>query len=88
MTTNGVCRVSGRWRTSTTGRATAARATPRCLTGCVVGGVRGRVTGVGFGPHNGATVVLSIAPAFVVTVPVDRRPIGRGLGHAVVHAHH
>ncbi|MGX4738416.1 hypothetical protein [Kitasatospora griseola] len=55
---------------------------------CVVGGVRGRVIGVGSGPHNGATVVLPIAPAFVVTVPVDRRPIGRGLGHAVVHAHH
>ncbi|PJN22226.1 hypothetical protein [Kitasatospora sp. CB02891] len=91
MTTNGVCRVGGRWRTSTTGRATAARATPRCPTGCptdcVVGGVRGRVIGVGFGLHHGATVVLPIAPAFVVTVPADRRPIRRGLGRAAVHAH-
>ena len=31
---------------------------------------------------------LALATAFVVTVPVNRRLIGRGRGHAVVHAHH
>ena len=30
----------------------------------------------------------SLALAFVVTVPVNRWLIGRGRGHAVVHAHH
>ena len=30
----------------------------------------------------------SLAVAFVCTVPVNRWLIGRGLGHAVVHAHH
>ena len=29
-----------------------------------------------------------LAVAFVVTVPVNRWLIGRGRGHAVVHAHH
>ncbi|MFJ1795091.1 DUF4396 domain-containing protein [Kitasatospora griseola] len=30
----------------------------------------------------------SPVPAFLVTVPVNRRLIGRGLGHAVVHVYH
>lgn len=30
----------------------------------------------------------SLVIAFVVTVPVNKWMIGRGLGHAVVHAHH
>jgi hypothetical protein len=30
----------------------------------------------------------SLAVAFVVTLPVNRWMIGRGRGHAVVHAHH
>jgi hypothetical protein len=30
----------------------------------------------------------ALAVAFVVTVPVNRAMIGRGRGHAVVHAHH
>ncbi len=34
------------------------------------------------------TLVLSLAIAFVVTVPVNRALIARGKGHAVVHAHH
>ncbi|MGW4383631.1 DUF4396 domain-containing protein [Kitasatospora sp. NPDC004531] len=139
---------------------TAAQATLHCLTGCAIGEVLGQVIGVGFGLHNGATVVLSVALAFVfgyaltargvlkagltvreaakvalaadtvsilvmevidngvmvavpgamdaglgqllfwvslaaslvlafvVTVPVNRWLIGRGLGHAVVHAYH
>jgi Domain of unknown function (DUF4396) len=34
------------------------------------------------------SLVLSLAIAFVVTVPVNRALIARGKGHAVVHAHH
>ncbi|MGW4802506.1 DUF4396 domain-containing protein [Kitasatospora sp. NPDC004272] len=139
---------------------TAAQATLHCLTGCAIGEVLGQVIGVGLGLHNGATVVLSTALAFVfgyaltmrgvlraglsfraalkvalaadtvsivvmelidngvmvavpgamdaglgqllfwaslagslvlaflVTVPVNRWLIGRGRGHAVVHAYH
>ena len=33
-------------------------------------------------------LALSLAVAFVVTVPVNKWMIGRGLGHAKVHAHH
>jgi hypothetical protein len=33
-------------------------------------------------------LVLSLAVAFVLTVPVNRWLISRGRGHAVVHAHH
>jgi hypothetical protein len=35
-----------------------------------------------------ATLALSFAIAFVVTLPVNRWMIGRGLGHAVVHGYH
>jgi len=34
------------------------------------------------------SLLLSLAIAFVVTVPVNRWMIGRGRGHAVVHAQH
>lgn len=34
------------------------------------------------------TLAASLAIAFVVTVPVNHWLIGRGKGHAVVHAHH
>jgi hypothetical protein len=34
------------------------------------------------------TLVFSLAVAFVVTTPVNRWMIGKGRGHAVVHAHH
>lgn len=34
------------------------------------------------------SLVLSLAVAFVVTVPVNRAMIARGKGHAVVHAYH
>jgi len=33
-------------------------------------------------------LAFALAVAFVVTVPVNRAMIGRGLGHAVVHQHH
>jgi hypothetical protein len=35
-----------------------------------------------------ASLALALAVAFVVTVPVNRWMIGRGKGHAVVHAYH
>ena len=34
------------------------------------------------------SLVVSLAIAFVVTVPVNRALIARGKGHAVVHGHH
>jgi len=34
------------------------------------------------------SLVLSLVVAFVVTLPVNRWLIARGLGHAAVHAHH
>ncbi len=34
------------------------------------------------------SLALSLAVAFVVTVPVNRALIGRGRGHAVMHAYH
>ena len=53
---------------STPGRtswATAAQATLHCLTGCAIGEVLGMVIGTALGLHNAATVVLSIALAFL-----------------------
>ena len=35
-----------------------------------------------------ASLALSLAVAFVVTVPVNRALIARGKGHAVAHARH
>jgi Domain of unknown function (DUF4396) len=35
-----------------------------------------------------AALAFALAVAFVVTVPVNRWMIGRGRGHAVVHAYH
>ncbi len=35
-----------------------------------------------------ASLAFSLAVAFVVTTPVNRWMISRGLGHAVVHGHH
>ncbi len=34
------------------------------------------------------SLAFALAVAFVVTVPVNRAMIGRGLGHAAVHQHH
>ena len=34
------------------------------------------------------SLALSLAVAFIVTVPVNRALIRRGKGHAVVHAYH
>jgi len=35
-----------------------------------------------------ASLAFSLAVAFLITVPVNRWMIGRGKGHAVVHAYH
>jgi hypothetical protein len=45
--------------------ALAFSATVHCLTGCATGEVLGMIIGTSLGWHNGATVVLSIALAFV-----------------------
>jgi hypothetical protein len=45
--------------------AAAAQATLHCLTGCAIGEVLGMVIGTAAGLHNAATVILSIALAFV-----------------------
>ena len=40
------------------------------------------------GPLFWASLAFALGVAFVVTVPVNRWLIGRGRGHAVVHAYH
>jgi hypothetical protein len=45
--------------------SSAASATLHCLTGCAIGEVLGMVIGTSLGLHNAATVVLSVALAFV-----------------------
>ena len=39
------------------------------------------------GPLFRGALAASLALAFVVTLPVNRWPVSRGRGHAVVHAH-
>jgi hypothetical protein len=54
----------------------------------VVAGIPGAMdAGLG-SPLFWGSLALSLALAFVVTTPVNRWMIGRGLGHAVVHAAH
>jgi uncharacterized protein DUF4396 len=55
--------------------ATAAAATLHCLTGCAIGEVLGMVIGTAAGLHNAATVVLSIALAFVFGYALTMRPV-------------
>jgi hypothetical protein len=57
--------------------ATAAQATLHCLTGCAIGEVLGMVIGTALGLHNAATVVLSIALAFVFGYALTMRGILR-----------
>jgi uncharacterized protein DUF4396 len=60
--------------------ATAATATLHCLTGCAIGEVLGMVIGTAAGLHNAATVVLSIALAFVFGYGLTMRSVwGAGL---------
>lgn len=57
--------------------ATAAQATLHCLTGCAIGEVLGMIIGTSLGLHNGATVVLSIALAFVFGYALTMRGVLR-----------
>jgi hypothetical protein len=57
--------------------ALAAQATLHCLTGCAIGEVLGMVIGTSMGLHNGATVVLSIALAFVFGYGLTMRGVLR-----------
>ena len=67
----------------------AVQATLHCLTGCAIGEVLGMVIGTAVGLHNAATVVLSIALAFVFGYALTMRgvlraglPVRRALGVA------
>jgi hypothetical protein len=61
--------------------AAAAQATLHCLTGCAIGEVLGMVIGTAFGLPNTATVVLSIALAFVFGYGLTMRGVLRaGVG--------
>ncbi|MFD8493216.1 DUF4396 domain-containing protein [Amycolatopsis sp. NPDC059657] len=65
--------------------STAISATLHCLTGCAIGEVLGMVLGTAFGLHNAATVVLSIALAFVFGYGLTMRGVlrsGMGFGQA------
>ena len=55
----------------------AAQATVHCLTGCAIGEVLGMVIGTALGLHNAATVVLSIALAFVFGYGLTMRGVLR-----------
>ena len=57
--------------------AMAAQATLHCLTGCAIGEVLGMVIGTAAGLHNAATVVLSIALAFVFGYALTMRGVLR-----------
>ena len=57
--------------------AMARQATLHCLTGCAIGEVLGMVIGTSAGLHNGATVVLSIALAFVFGYALTMRGVLR-----------
>ncbi|KAA9150781.1 DUF4396 domain-containing protein [Amycolatopsis acidicola] len=63
----------------------AAQATLHCLTGCAIGEILGMVIGTAFGLSNAATVVLSIALAFVFGYALTMRGVlraGLSLGAA------
>ncbi|MGC4940084.1 DUF4396 domain-containing protein [Kribbella sp. DT2] len=53
----------------------AISATVHCLTGCAIGEILGMVIGTALGWHNLATVVLSIALAFVFGYSLTIRPV-------------
>jgi hypothetical protein len=55
----------------------AAAATLHCLTGCAIGEVLGMVIGTSLGLHNAATVVLSVALAFVFGYGLTMRGVVR-----------
>ena len=55
----------------------AAQATLHCLTGCAIGEVLGMIIGTALGLHNPATVLLSIALAFVFGYTLTMRGVLR-----------
>ncbi|MFE1914108.1 DUF4396 domain-containing protein [Streptomyces anandii] len=55
----------------------AAQATLHCLTGCAIGEVLGMVVGTAAGLHNTATVVVSVALAFVFGYALTMRGVLR-----------
>jgi Domain of unknown function (DUF4396) len=55
----------------------AASATLHCLTGCAIGEVLGMVIGTSLDLHNAATVVLSVALAFVFGYALTLRGVLR-----------
>ncbi|GHD86484.1 DUF4396 domain-containing protein [Streptomyces naganishii] len=55
----------------------ASQATLHCLTGCAIGEVLGMVVGTAAGLHNAATVVVSIALAFVFGYALTMRGVLR-----------
>ena len=62
----------------------AFSATTHCLTGCAIGEVAGMVVGTGLGWSNPATIVLSIALAFLIgysftVVPLLRTGMALGI---------
>src|SRR4051812_11590990 len=57
--------------------STAAQATLHCLTGCAIGEVAGMVIGTALGLHNAATIVLSIALAFLFGYSLTSMPLLR-----------
>ncbi|WP_030379080.1 MULTISPECIES: DUF4396 domain-containing protein [unclassified Streptomyces] len=57
--------------------AMAAQATLHCLTGCALGEIVGMVIGTAAGLHNAATVVLSVALAFVFGYALTMRSVLR-----------
>ena len=57
--------------------STAASATLHCLTGCAIGEVLGMVIGTALGLHNVATVVLSVALAFLFGYALTMRGVLR-----------
>ena len=66
---------------STVPWSTAASATLHCLTGCAIGEVLGMVIGTSAGLSNAATVVLSIALAFLFGYALTMRGVLRaGVG--------
>ncbi|OUM42849.1 hypothetical protein B8W73_06850 [Arthrobacter agilis] len=62
---------------SETSWSMAATATLHCLTGCAIGEVLGMVIGTSLGLHNLATVVLSVALAFVFGYALTMRGVLR-----------
>ena len=57
--------------------STALTATKHCLTGCAIGEILGMIVGISLGWHAGATVVFSIALAFVFGYSLTLLPLLR-----------